>query len=162
MTSETFFLRNNGSRGRGGLCGLKASFVRYIPREKDRLGAYLALFGIGSIEGGTFALLGRFPLGGCGDRFFPDNRFCEICVLSPTDPTFVTQNAAGKTFRGLPPLNRLPRFTRRAHHIASWLLHDRSFVVVICRGRGRSFGLLVGSTLFPDLGVDFLEFRARG
>jgi hypothetical protein len=130
--------------------------------ERGRFSPYLTPLGTRPIEGSSFALLGGFTLRRCRYRFLPDNRFREIGILPPTDPTIVTQYTAGKPFRCFPPLRRLPGLTRRAQHVAPRLLYDRTFGVVINHGRRWSLRPPIGGTLLPDLGVDLLEFRAVG
>ena len=130
--------------------------------DGDRLNPYLAPLSARSIKRGSFALLGCFTLGRCRYRLLPDDRFREIGVLPPTDATVVAQDTTRKPLRCFPPLHRLSSLARRAQHIASRLLYDRTFGIVVDHRRRRCFRLLVGGALFPDLGVDFFKLRAVG
>jgi len=89
VAGETFVLRNGRSWGCGGLCCLQSSIVRDVRRVRDKVGPYLTPLSIRSIERGSFALLRRFALCGRRYRFLPDDRFREISILPPTDPTVV-------------------------------------------------------------------------
>ena len=129
---------------------------------EDKPGPYLTPLGIGSIERGSFTLLGRFSFRRRRNGFLADGRFSEISILPPTDPTVVAQDATGKTFRCFPPLRRLSSLTRSAQRVAPWLLHERTLGISIGHGWGRGFRLPIGSAFLPDLSVDILEFRAVG